>query len=163
MDLRSCKECGAPLPPASGRGRPVERCPVHAIERIRNRGRKEPKVQATRYAPGPSSWEWMASELRRRGIEADALRLQEQSAAIKSRRKLDAKADAEHVRNLAIALKKAKRAQAVAHGLWAMSPTASNRQALAEAAAARQEARAALLEACLQDQGLVDDVMRSVS
>lgn len=117
----------------------------------------------TRYSSGPDVFAWLAREMTARGVPADAQRLEERSAAIKSRQRIDTKAAVEHLKDLAIAVKRARRAQAVAHGVWAMSPTSSNRQALNEAHEAYRQATEMLREECLQDQNLFDDVMRAVS
>jgi hypothetical protein len=117
----------------------------------------------TRYAPGPNTYELLSRELNRRGLQTTAERLEDQSAALRDRRRLDEKANVERVRDLAIAAKKAQRAQAVAHGLWAMSPTSANLQALAEATADRSEAMAELREALANDDDLVSRAIAWVS
>jgi hypothetical protein len=116
-----------------------------------------------RYSRTPNPYELFAAELRQRGVATTAERLEETAAALRDRRRLDAKADLEHLKDSAIVVKRARRAQAVAHSLWAMSPSSSNRQALAEATAARREATEMLREECLQDQNLFDDVLRAIS
>jgi hypothetical protein len=120
-------------------------------------------MQQTRYSGSLSPYQWLAGELRRLGINASAERLEDQSAALQSRRRLDAKADIEHVRALALAVKKARRAVEVAHIAWGLNSTQANLQALAEATAARREAMAAIREELCNDDDLVSAAIRWVS
>jgi hypothetical protein len=120
-------------------------------------------MQATRYSPGPSTYEWLASELRQCGVATTAERLEETTAALRDRRRLDEKADVERVRDLAIAAKKARRAVEVATALWRMSATSANRQALTEAYVDRASAIAELREELCNDDDLVSAAIRWVS
>jgi hypothetical protein len=117
----------------------------------------------TRYSGTVNAYEWLASELRKRGVQASTDQLEVRAAAIRERKRLDATAAVGHVKDLAVAVKKAKRAAEVAESLWRLSPTAGRRKAVADAYATRSEAKAELLEACCQDQSLYAAVLRSVS
>jgi hypothetical protein len=101
--------------------------------------------------------------MRRLGVETSAERLEDQSAAIKSRQRLDNEADLEHVLNLAIAAKRARRGLEVATAMWQLSRTSSNRQALAEATAACSEAMADIREELCNHDDLVSAAIRWVS
>jgi hypothetical protein len=120
-------------------------------------------MQATRYSPGPNPYGLFAAELRQRGVATTAERLEETTAALRDRRRLDEKADLERVRDLAIAAKKARRAVEVATALWRMSATSANRQDLTEAYADRASAMAELREALANDDDLVSRAIAWVS
>jgi hypothetical protein len=116
-----------------------------------------------RYSRTPNPYELLAAELRQRGVATSAERLEDQSAALRDRRRLDEKADIDNVRNLAIAAKRARRGLEVATTIWQLSPTSSNRQALAQATAARREAMATLREELCNDDDMVSAAIRWVS
>jgi hypothetical protein len=120
-------------------------------------------MQANKYSPGPSTYEWLASELRQCGVATTAERLEETTAALRDRRRRDERADVERVRDLAIAAKKSRRAVDVATALWRMSATSANRQALTDEYAARSEAMAELREALANDDDLVSRAIAWVS
>jgi hypothetical protein len=84
-------------------------------------------MQQTRYSGTPNPYEW-PREMRRLGVETSAERLEDQSAAIKSRQRLDNEADLEHVRNLAIAAKRARRGLEVATAMWQLQQPAGPRR-----------------------------------
>jgi hypothetical protein len=120
-------------------------------------------MQQTRYSGSLSPYQWLAGELRRLGINASAERLEDQSAALQSRRRLDAKADIEHVRALALAVKKARRAVEVAHIAWGLNSTQANLQEITAAMRARSDAEKALREGLCNDDDMVSAAIRWVS
>jgi hypothetical protein len=85
-------------------------------------------------------------------------------ARIAERRQHEAaKADAEHVRQLARALKKAKRAVFVAQTAWRLSRSGSDLWAVTSAEAQVQQLEAALRDACCNDAALIAEVKRQAS
>jgi hypothetical protein len=120
-------------------------------------------MQATRYSGAPNPYEWLAREMRHPGVATSAERLEDRAAALRSRRKADEKADIAHVKDLAIGAKRARRALEVAQGMWQLSPTPANRQAVTDAYAARSEAMAELREALANDDDLVARAISWVS
>jgi hypothetical protein len=114
------------------------------------------------YSPTPDPYEVLARELRARGINTSADRLEDRAAALHDRRRLDEKADVERVRDLALTVKKARRALEVAQTMWQLSSTQANLRAVTEAMAARREAEKILREELLNDDELVSAAIRWV-
>jgi hypothetical protein len=74
-----------------------------------------------------------------------------------------ANANAMHLRQLALALKKAKRAVFVTQTSWRLSPSSTDLEAVTRAEAQAQQLEAALREACCNDAALIAEVKRQVS
>jgi hypothetical protein len=92
--------------------------------------------------------------MRKRGVQLDPLRLQEQLASQREREKLEHKQHLTDIRSAASAVVKARRALELATGFYKQKPTSDN---LAVASAAKADLRAAqeqLLELCHQDEGM---------
>jgi hypothetical protein len=100
--------------------------------------------------------------LRRRGIDVDSERLEDRLAAERSRRKIDDASGVEHVRHLAIAVKKARREAELCEFDWRLDPNSDTLYAARAAQQARTAAEKELRQQLLGDQDLFADVIRSV-
>lgn len=79
---------------------------------------------------------------------------------MKSRQKVDNDAHIEHVKSLAIAAKKARRACELAEFDWRQKPNADTLAATMAAQKVWSTAEAELREICLHDEQLIADVKR---
>jgi hypothetical protein len=104
----------------------------------------------------------VAALFRRYGIDVDPVRLEDRVAALKSRAKINDAAGVEHVRSLAIAVKKARRETELCEFDWRLNPNSDTLHAARAAQQARTAAENELREQLLGDQDLFADVMRSV-
>jgi hypothetical protein len=111
---------------------------------------------------GPTPGEFVAALFRRHGIDVDPVRLEDRVLAEKERRKFDDAARVEHVRSLAIAVKKARRETELCEFDWRLNPNSDTLHAARAAQQARTAAEKELREQLLGDQSLFADVMRSV-
>jgi hypothetical protein len=111
---------------------------------------------------GPTPGDVVAALLRRRGIDVDPERLEDSVAAERSRKKIDDAARVEHVRSLAIGVKKARREAELCQFDWRLNPNSDTLHAARAAQHARTAAENELREQLLGDQDLFADVMRSV-
>jgi hypothetical protein len=90
------------------------------------------------------------------------VRLEDGVAALKSRQKIRDAAGVEHVRSLAIVVKRARREVELCEFDWRLNPSSDTLHAARAAQQARTAAENALREQLLGDQDLFADVMRSV-
>jgi hypothetical protein len=111
---------------------------------------------------GPTTGDIVAVLFRRRGIDVDPVRLEDRVLAEEERRKFDDAASVEHVRSLAIAVKKARREAELCEFDWRLNPNSDTLHAARAAQQARTAAELELREQLLGDQSLFADVMRSV-
>jgi hypothetical protein len=111
---------------------------------------------------GPTPGDIVTALFRRHGIDVDPERLEDRAASMRSRRKIDDAAGVEHVRSLAIAVKKARRETELCEFDWRLNPNSDTLHAARAAQQARAAAERKLREQLLGDQDLFADVMRSV-
>jgi hypothetical protein len=111
---------------------------------------------------GPTPGDIVAALFRRHGVDVDPARLEDRAAAVRSRRKIDDAAGVEHVRRLAIAVRKARREVELCEFDWRLNPNSDTLHAARAAQQARTAAENELREQLLGDQDLFADVMRSV-
>jgi hypothetical protein len=104
----------------------------------------------------------VAALFRRHGIDVDPVRLEDRAAALKSRAKINDAAGVEHVRRLAIAVKKARREAELCEFDWRVDPNSDTLHAARAAQQARTAAENELRDQLLGDQDLFADVLRSV-
>jgi hypothetical protein len=114
-----------------------------------------------RYA-GPTAGDRVAALLRRRGIDVDPGRLEDHVAAQKSREKINNAARVQRVKDLAVAVRKARRETELCEFDWRLNPNSDTLHAARAAQQARTAAENELRDQLLGDQGLFADVMRSV-
>jgi hypothetical protein len=96
--------------------------------------------------------------LTEQGIDPDAALVERRTAERDA-----AKARARHVKDLAIAVKRAKRAAFVAQTSWRLSRSSADLDAITKAEEHAQQLEAALREACCNDEVLIAQVKRQVS
>jgi hypothetical protein len=104
----------------------------------------------------------VAALFRRHGIDVDPVQLEDRAAAVRSLRKTDDNAGVEHVRSLAIAVKKARREAELCEFDWRLDPNSDTLHAARAAQQTRTATENELRDQLLGDRSLFADVMRSV-
>jgi hypothetical protein len=112
---------------------------------------------------GPTPGDIVAALFRRHGVDIDPVRLEDRVLAKEERRKFDDAVIVEHVRRLAIAVKKARREAELCEFDWRLNPNRDTLHAARAAQQARTAAEKELREQLLGDQDLFADVMMQVA